>query len=252
MQRLIDRRPSPAMVVACVALIVALGGTGYAAVKIPRDSITARQLAKASVGTSEVKDFSLRVRDFDREEARDLQGARGPTGAQGPKGDRGEAGPEGLRGIQGERGEPGPDNEVGYAARETATAQVPLTPFATNPGVLNLDAAPGQGGYTHATGPITITRPSRLIAVASVTLTASGTTIPGHCRLARFTPGQDDQQPFGIESTLTLPASSSATIPVTGGIELEPGSWTIRVQCWSEGSGGAFARGNLTVTTAPR
>ena len=32
MHRLIEHRPSPAMVVACVALVVALGGTGVAAV----------------------------------------------------------------------------------------------------------------------------------------------------------------------------------------------------------------------------
>ena len=31
-------RPTPALVVACVALLVALAGTGYAALKLPRNS----------------------------------------------------------------------------------------------------------------------------------------------------------------------------------------------------------------------
>ena len=37
MKRLIGR-PSPAMVVACLALAISLGGVGYAAVKLPKNS----------------------------------------------------------------------------------------------------------------------------------------------------------------------------------------------------------------------
>ena len=44
------RRPSPAMVVACLALLVALGGTGMAA---------ATQLARNSVGTPQLKDSAV-------------------------------------------------------------------------------------------------------------------------------------------------------------------------------------------------
>ena len=43
------RRPSPAMVVACVALIVALSGTGYAAIKLPAKSVGAKQLKTGAV-----------------------------------------------------------------------------------------------------------------------------------------------------------------------------------------------------------
>ncbi len=39
MKKILRRLPSPAMVVACVALTVALGGTGYAAIKLPRNSV---------------------------------------------------------------------------------------------------------------------------------------------------------------------------------------------------------------------
>jgi hypothetical protein len=43
--------PSPAMVVACLALAVALSGAGYAAIKIPRNSVGTAQL-KANAVTS--------------------------------------------------------------------------------------------------------------------------------------------------------------------------------------------------------
>ena len=39
MKKILRRLPSPAMVVACAALTVALGGTGYAAIKLPRNSV---------------------------------------------------------------------------------------------------------------------------------------------------------------------------------------------------------------------
>ena len=42
-------RPSPAMFVACTALAVALGGTGYAALRLPRNSVGTRELRNGSV-----------------------------------------------------------------------------------------------------------------------------------------------------------------------------------------------------------
>ena len=44
MHRLIRHRPSPALVVACVALAVALGGTSYAAVVLPAGSVGTSRL----------------------------------------------------------------------------------------------------------------------------------------------------------------------------------------------------------------
>lgn len=45
----IRHRPSPAMVVACAALAFALGGTGYAALKLPRNSVGTKQLKNSAV-----------------------------------------------------------------------------------------------------------------------------------------------------------------------------------------------------------
>jgi hypothetical protein len=48
------RLPSPALVVACLALAVALGGMGYAAATLPRGSVGTAQLKNASVTPAKV------------------------------------------------------------------------------------------------------------------------------------------------------------------------------------------------------
>jgi hypothetical protein len=52
-------RPSPAMVVACTALVVALGGTGYAATQLPTDSVGQKQLRNGAVGNLELRDRAV-------------------------------------------------------------------------------------------------------------------------------------------------------------------------------------------------
>jgi hypothetical protein len=86
------RRVSPAMIVACVALTVALGGTGYATIStvIPRESIGTMQLKADAVTTSKVRDFSLRAWDFKRGSL--------PSGPAGPAGPAGPQGPAGVVG----------------------------------------------------------------------------------------------------------------------------------------------------------
>ena len=51
--------PSPAMVVACLALLVALGGTGYAAIKLPANSVGTKQLKRSAVTGVKVKSNAL-------------------------------------------------------------------------------------------------------------------------------------------------------------------------------------------------
>ncbi len=47
-------RPSPALVVSIIALVVALGGTSYAAFSVPRNSVGSRQLRKNAVTTKKI------------------------------------------------------------------------------------------------------------------------------------------------------------------------------------------------------
>jgi hypothetical protein len=95
-------RPSPALVVASLALAVSLGGTGYAALKLPANSVGTTQLKKGAVTTLKVKDASLLGRDFKPGQLpAGAPGPSGPQGAKGDKGDKGEKGDAGSPGISG-------------------------------------------------------------------------------------------------------------------------------------------------------
>ena len=96
MRRILRHRPSPALVVACLALTIALGGTSYAAVTLPRNSVGTPQLKRNAVNASKVKNFSLLRVDFKRGQI--PAGARGPTGATGATGPAGAPGATGPAG----------------------------------------------------------------------------------------------------------------------------------------------------------
>lgn len=79
--------------VAYLALVMAMGGTSYAAAQLPHDSVGSAQIRKSAVRSSDVKDGALRAKDF---AAGDLPaGATGPAGPAGPQGPAGPAGPGG-------------------------------------------------------------------------------------------------------------------------------------------------------------
>ena len=59
MHKVIERLPSPAMVVACIALAVALGGTSYAATRLPANSVGTKQIKGGAVTGVKVKRDSL-------------------------------------------------------------------------------------------------------------------------------------------------------------------------------------------------
>jgi hypothetical protein len=99
MQRVWKRRPSPALVLATLALAVALGGTGYAATSLPANSVGPRQLQNNAVSSTKVKNGSLLKVDFKKGQIpagpKGSPGAPGAPGAQGPKGPTGAQGPAG-------------------------------------------------------------------------------------------------------------------------------------------------------------
>jgi hypothetical protein len=59
MSRFAPRRPSPALVISLIALFVALGGTGYAALSLPKNSVGTKQLKKNAVIGSKIKKNSV-------------------------------------------------------------------------------------------------------------------------------------------------------------------------------------------------
>jgi hypothetical protein len=90
--------------VAYAALFVALGGTSYAAIKLPPNSVGTRQLKRGAVTASKVKRHSLLASNFKAGQLRG--GAPGPTGPQGP------AGRDGASGKNGQNGAPGLDGRT--------------------------------------------------------------------------------------------------------------------------------------------
>src|SRR3954463_3839648 len=89
-------RPSPALVVSVIALSVALGGTSYAAIVLPANSVGNRQIKKNAVTSAKVKNASLRSADFAAGQL-----PAGATGATGAKGDPGATGATGATGAKG-------------------------------------------------------------------------------------------------------------------------------------------------------
>ena len=114
-------RPSPALIVAMIALFAALSQTGFASQALRAagcDCATGEDIVDGSLTGVDVKDKSLTRNDFrgsivgKRGPAgtRGAQGAQGPQGTQGPqgpKGDPGATGPQGVPGATGARGDKG-------------------------------------------------------------------------------------------------------------------------------------------------
>jgi hypothetical protein len=91
-QRLGRRLPSPAMVLAATALLVALGGTSIAAVSnVPRGSVGTAQLKNNAVTSAKIRNNQVTSADVRngsllRGDFRAGQLPRGATGPQGPPG----------------------------------------------------------------------------------------------------------------------------------------------------------------------
>jgi hypothetical protein len=89
-------RLSYANAMSTIAVFVALGGTSYAAITLPRDSVgkqqiksgavTADELRRGAVGSRALKNRSITLVDLSRRATRSLAGAPGPAGPPGPPG----------------------------------------------------------------------------------------------------------------------------------------------------------------------
>jgi hypothetical protein len=153
--------------VGLLALFVALGGTAYAAVQLPANSVGTSQIAAGAVTLKKIAP-ELRitlVRRWDR--------FHGPTGPTGPTGPRGATGPAGLAGATGQRGaagQPGATGATGPAGStglqgpaggfsgtdvQTATTAIPSEPV-NNSWVVAISCPSGQvalsSGYSTTPG----------------------------------------------------------------------------------------------------
>jgi hypothetical protein len=55
-------RPSPSLVISILALVVALGGSAYAAINLPKNSVGAKQIKRNAVTRAKIKRTRSTVR----------------------------------------------------------------------------------------------------------------------------------------------------------------------------------------------
>ncbi|HZV75754.1 MAG TPA: hypothetical protein VFF79_18750 [Conexibacter sp.] len=158
MRKRIKGIPSPAMIVACVAVVLAMTGSAFAARKlITGADIKAGSITRANLSASTLRSLKGRVgpsgpagRDgfvgaqgpqgsTGPEGPRGLVGPAGPQGDKGPTGNTGATGPQGIQGVVGPRGPQGIQGTPGQAlqgnqAAGPIDAGTPLTLASTGPG----------------------------------------------------------------------------------------------------------------------
>jgi hypothetical protein len=124
-------RPRHSTVVAYLALLVALGGTSYAAVSLPKNSVGSPQIKRNAVASSEVKNGSLTQADFNKSSV--------PVGPAGPQGPQGAKGADGTADI--------------FARVQTdGTLQPDVPGFASqHKGIVNANIVKGEGGAATGT-----------------------------------------------------------------------------------------------------
>ncbi len=200
-------KPSPAMVVALLALVSSMAGTGLAAKsyvvssskQIKDGAVTGADVKTSSLTGSDIKNRSLTATDFKGS----VQGPQGPPGAIGPQGAKGDPGPKGETGATGqtgEKGDPGPKGETG------ATGQ---------PGEKGEKGDPGEQGLP---GAIIKTRLKQTSAVQSGAGEANATSLP----LTGDT--------FAVEAgdlVINYPSSSGTVVPPATCTGSFPGLWVV-------------------------
>ena len=124
--------PSPALVIACLALFVALGGTGYAATQLAEGQGQASASKKGEAGPARAEG----------------EGPKGAKGTPGTAGATGQTGLPGQRGTAGEKGEKGTTGERGPSDGRIASTGAPVLPISNSadaPTVLDsLALTPGK------------------------------------------------------------------------------------------------------------
>jgi hypothetical protein len=115
MSSIIKRRPSPALIVALVALLVASSGTATAALVM-----TGKNIQDGTITAKDVKNRTLGTKKLTKKAVSSLKGQRGPAGPQGLAGPGGATGVQGVQGPKGDTGAAGPQGPKG----DTGVAQV--------------------------------------------------------------------------------------------------------------------------------
>jgi len=109
---MLRRNLSPSLVISVLALFVALGGTSYAALVLPKGSVGTVQLKKEAVSKKKLKPNAVVSKKVKNRSllAKDFKAGQLPTGATGSTGATGNPGASGAPGAAGVPGARGPSD----------------------------------------------------------------------------------------------------------------------------------------------
>jgi hypothetical protein len=218
--------------VAYLALFIALGGTSYAAIAIPNNSVGNKQLKANAVDSKKVKNGTLLIADFKTGQL--LPGAKGDKGDNGPAGLQGL---QGLEGPKGDKGEAGGGSVTPLALNNGSAQQIPATPpsliFRQTPfastaassiviveGNVQIDVTCPAGGpsCSYATGVyvdgVGMPGTSAIQTAISAGTTANDVILPTRGRLAGVGPSATHSLQVGLKQTAGNPIT---TVNVDGG-----------------------------------
>lgn len=186
--------------VALLALLIALGGTSYAAVQLPRNSVGTPQLRAKAVTPAKL---SHKVRA-----QLATAGVPGPQGAAGPKGDPGA------------KGDPGDQGALG--------------PTSAGVGGVNLTVTPATGTPAFSTTTVTLPQPGKVLVLVmgtfsvrctaagdcgrQITAQVGGTTVPGAFATVASTAGVETTQTLNSAGILTGVPAGTHTVTIASRI----------------------------------
>ena len=202
------RMPSPALIVAMVALFIALTQTGLAgralrAADPPCNCAGSGDIINNSLTSVDIKNGSLLRKDFKKGQiSAGARGPRGLTGAAGANGAPGAQGPQGPKGDAGPQGAPGPSNMI-FRRHEAAVF------------------LPTAGGDASSTGIVimsNIPAGSWLLLGKAVAANFTGTTTFFRCSIQTPTIHGGSTASVGPSATvipMTMTAAVSSSTPFT-------------------------------------
>ena len=209
-----------------LALFIALGGTSYAAAKLPRNSVGSPQIKSGAV--TETK-LAQGVRD---KLGRTVQGSPGGVGAQGPKGDTGAQGPRGLTGLTGAPGETGKQGEQGKDGKDGAQGPQGIPgPTSAGIGGTNINITPAAGTAIPAATSVTLTQPGKVLVfimgtfsvrcssaddcARTIGASVGGTQVPGAFATIRGDAGVNAEETINSAGILTNVPAGTHTVSLT-------------------------------------